>query len=303
MNPAKALAAWGPSAHARGESRAAAIESDALALWSRATGLQLEAAWVGAGVRDLLERLVPAFDAVVDEFWCPEDVYRVYAEILGARMRREYRTIPDVEWNSLGRSSRRAALLCPVPLSPLGRNLDANEAAGIAAWLAESNDRYLLVDAVYAYEFEALGRVLAPLVRTGRAVVLFSCTKSWLLPGALGLGATSTLLHARITPQAPRAPDLSLAPAWLDEHPDLPHRQQRAFAREWQRLAPRIIDAAPRWLPPETGYFSVVNVPFERLLERHDVLAVPASVFGSRSRDHSIVTCLHDLVAHERAAS
>jgi hypothetical protein len=77
-------------------------------------------------------------------------------------------------------------------------------------------------------------------------------------------------------------------------------RQAQAFAREWQRLAPLIRRAAPGWQPPETGYFSTVSLPVERLLE-HELLAVPASVFGGDG-GLSIVSCLHDLVQHEGEA-
>jgi hypothetical protein len=87
----------------------------------------------------------------------------------------------------------------------------------------------------------------------------------------------------------------------LRRAPDLPRRQQEAFEREWRRLAPFIRAADSRWSPPETGYFSVVQAPFETLLELHGTLAVPATVFGSRRGDFSVATCLHDLAGHEGA--
>lgn len=302
MNPAKALAEWGPPPLLEGAHHAPSSESEALAAWSAATGIRPEASWVGAGVRDLLERVLPALDALVDEFWCPEDVYPVYAEILGARARREYSTIPQVDWGCLARGSTRSALLCPVPLSPLGRFPNGDEVAGIVDWLARSEDRYLLLDAVYTYDFPASARVLTPLLETGRAIVLFSCAKSWLVPDALGVASMTSALQTRFATRSRHAApsDLSRIAGWLSERPDLPRFQQRAFTHEWRRLSPRIKAAAPAWEPPETGYFSVVEVPFDDLLDRHDILAVPASAFGSRSRDQSVLACLHDLVAHER---
>jgi aspartate/methionine/tyrosine aminotransferase len=302
MNPAKALAAWGPPPLPEGAHQATRSESDALAAWSATTGIRPEAAWVGAGVRDLLERVLPALDALVDEFWCPEDVYPVYAEILGARTRREYRTIPQVEWGRLAEASTRAALLCPIPLSPLGRFPTDDEVAGIAAWVARSEDRYLLLDGVYAYDFLAFARVLRPLLETARTIAFLSCTKSWLMPNTFGVALMTSTLQARLDTRSRHAAPsgLSRVAGWLSERPDLPRFQQQAFTREWRRLAPRIKAAAPTWEPPETGYFSVVDVPFETLLDRYEILAVPASVFGSSSRDHSMLACLHDLVAHER---
>ncbi|MBM4362934.1 MAG: aminotransferase class I/II-fold pyridoxal phosphate-dependent enzyme, partial [Deltaproteobacteria bacterium] len=209
----------------------------------------------------------------------------------------------DVDWARLADASRRAALVCPIPLSPLGRYPDASEMRSLAAWLAESSERYVLVDAVYAYDFRTLVRVAAPLTDTGRAIVLFSCAKAWLMPSALGVAWASASLHAELRSRVTirPSPKPSLASSWLAARPDLPGEQQRAFSREWRRLAPRIQAASPAWAPPETGYLSVVARPFEEILERYDVLAVPASVFGSSSRAHSVVSCLHDLVEHERA--
>lgn len=62
---------------------------------------------------------------------------------------------------------------------------------------------------------------------------------------------------------------LTRVAGWLSERLELPRFQQQAFTREWRRLAPRIKAAAPTWEPPETGYFSVIDVPFETLLDRH----------------------------------
>lgn len=301
MNPAKALAAWGPASVAESTHDSVAAEREALAAWSTATGIHPEACWVGSGVRDLFERAVPAFDALVDEYWLPEDVYPVYGEIVGARRQREYATIAGVDGRRLVEASRRAALLCPVPLSPLGRFPTPDEVAGLAAWLGQSTERYMLLDAVYAYDFPALARVIAPLVETGRAVVFFSCAKSWLLPNSMGVASMTSALLARLGVSGFAIPSgLSRVADWLARCSDLPQRQQRAFAREWRRLAPRIQAAAPNWQPPQSGYFSVVDVPFETLLREHDLLAVPATVFGSRRRDHSVLACLHDLIAHER---
>jgi hypothetical protein len=75
--------------------------------------------------------------------------------------------------------------------------------------------------------------------------------------------------------------------------------QQNAFGLEWQRLAPRIRVTSPDWQPPVSGYFSVLSVAFERLLNEHGILAVPATVFGSSRNDLSVITCLHALAAHE----
>lgn len=94
-------------------------------------------------------------------------------------------------------------------------------------------------------------------------------------------------------------PGLGRAVAILERRPELPRLQQAAFRREWARIAPALRAAAPAWQPPETGYFALVDRDPAALLAEHGVLVVPASVFGSARRDLCIVTCLHDLVAHD----
>src|ERR1700677_3753404 len=76
---------------------------------------------------------------------------------------------------------------------------------------------------------------------------------------------------------------------------------QGAFSREWQRLRPFMCALDADWAPPETGYFSVLHASFAQLLDEHEVLSVPASVFGSPHEDLSIVTCLYSLAEHTGA--
>jgi len=99
---------------------------------------------------------------------------------------------------------------------------------------------------------------------------------------------------------SPDTRDLGRLKTLLERCPNLSELQQEAFLIEWQRLAPRIRMVAPDWQPPLTGYFSIINVPFNRLLDAHDILSVPASVFGAPNDDFSILTCLHDLAAHAK---
>lgn len=292
MNPRKALAPWAPPA----SSSAVGIEA-ALDGWRRATGRPTDCIAVGAGVRDLLTRLMPSLTLGAEEVWLPEDVYPVYWSVTTGENRHAFRTLPEVDWRFLESSAARAIALLPLPLAPLGRLPSADEVDRIVSWLNEAGERLLVVDAVYAYQLETLSVILDRLIGTGRCIVLWSCAKGWLTPDALGIAELPPSL--RTLDAGACAPEpLARALGALETAPRLPLRQQQAFAAEWRRLAPSIQATTPQWQPPSTGYFSVVPVAFETLLSTHNLLGVPATVFGSKRHDCTVVTCLHDLMEH-----
>lgn len=278
----------------------------AVSSWANATGEKIpeDELVAGTGVRDILRALFLFLSQQIQELWLPEDVYPVYWEIArqASFVPQPFRTLPEPDWSFLTRTTRRAIALLPVPLSPLGRYLTEEEIQRLAGWLATDKRRILIVDAAYTYDFEQARSVLRPLVESGRCVVLWSCSKSWLQPDVLGIARCPSLWRQSISEGIARDSPRKLADIIhvLMAEAHLPSRLQRSFDREWRRLGPRIKSAAPHWQPPRTGYFSVIDVPFENLVQKHRILAVPATVFGSK-RDLSIITCLHDLVAHERA--
>lgn len=296
MNPERALAAWEGRLAARPPSGRAPTLERAISLWPERRSLV-----AGLGIRELLADLLSCERSRVDELWLPGDVYPVYAEIARAAgyEPRSFATLPEPDWTFLGRTAARTAVLLPIPLSPAGRRLLPAEVDGLLRWLKRTPDAFLIVDAAYTYEFAEGRPQIDALLDTAQAAVLWSCSKPWILSRSLGLAAVPERLGP---PMRDRTAPPAALPAIVDRlerHPDLPRLQQEAFRREWSRIEPRLRALAPEWRPPETGYFSVVALPFEDLLNRFDVLGVPASVFGSTA-NLTVVTCLHDLAEHER---
>ncbi|MEQ1893362.1 MAG: hypothetical protein ABL998_12515 [Planctomycetota bacterium] len=296
MNPARALERWRPSEPA--DDVAAASVEELLLAWNAATGIGLsrEQARLERGVRALLEELLPVLAADAAEVWLPEDVYPVYWNMpRGTAAACAFRTLPAPDWSFLARTHSAATLLLPAPLAPLGRWLTPREVELLHDWLAGSSRRRLVLDAAYCYDFGAFARKLAPLLAAPGVVWIASLRKPWLCADTLGIARVPRELahpHAALGDRM-RARAVTL----LRTARDLPLRQARAFEAEWQRLAPAIRAADPAWQPPESGYFGVVRADFRELFERHGLLCVPASVFGSSRPDLSVVSCLFALGA------
>ena len=305
MNPVRALSPLAFSVP-RTEPEATASIKEAVFAWSRATGIELDSkrTVVGCGVRILLSAAFSAVLSSGQELWLPEDVYPVYRE-LAENLNVTLRSFPTLPWPNLdflAETGQRAAIVLPVPLSPLGRLPNDSEINALRGWLHFSKDRLLILDAVYMFDFEASRPLIDSFLDQNgdQCIVLWSCSKSWLSPGMFGLavappGVAGTIRSNVLPPDRTSLGGMKLL---FETRPDLSRMLQDAFACEWQRLRPSICALDADWAPPTTGYFSVLHASFTQLLDEHGILSVPASVFGSQHKDLSIVTCLYSLAEH-----
>jgi aspartate/methionine/tyrosine aminotransferase len=284
---------------------APASQSETVSAWSKATGIVLEPerTVICGGVREMLAAAFSLLNGE-DELWLPKDVYPVYWNLAAhCANKRAFTTLPQPDWSPVEESKERSTLLLPVPLSPLGRFPSDAETNALSGWLSGSPHRRLIIDAVYTFDFSS-SRWFADrfLAKHGhQCMMLWSCSKSWLCPGTFGIGAVpptfAPALRSHVS--TPACKDFSRMKAIMEKLPNLWRLQQEAFTREWRHLLPIMRGAVGTWEPPETGYFSVVSKPFTTLLNKHRILSVPATVFGGDD-DLSIITCLHDLTAHEK---
>jgi hypothetical protein len=295
MNPEMALAHLRPSIQLERDGNI----DEVLALWTRATGrpLRADACVAGSGVRSILDAIFCILNRHRDVLWLPSDVYPAYWE-LSQRLRREpFSTLPQIDWSFLERTGQRDALLLPDPLSPEGRTLSAAELSRLRQWLSDAPERLLIVDS--AYEFAA---GVPELLDPGQSIRIWSMSKPWLSRGLLGVATVPAHLRDDVQRRlaAPAGAALGFAGALLASAPNLPGQLASRFAEEWARLAPEIRESWPDWEPPVTGYFSTLPVAFDRLLNDHNMLAVPGAVFGSERADLSIITCLHSIEMRDR---
>ena len=231
--------------------------------------------------------------------WLPDDVYPEYWKIAAECQlsSHPWNTLPTPQFTSLDTCPRRAALLLPYPLTPLGRYLFHTERDQLNNWLRRSAERCLILDTVYLFD-SRLDATIREFFRHRQTFVLHSLAKAWLLPDSLGVIA-SPIGHAVSILSAGcelRSESLGLACRALRERRDLPGKLGTIFNNAWSNSAERLRKASPAWEPPATGYFSVIDVPFEELLDKHGILGVPASVFGSRRDDLTVLSCLFNAV-------
>jgi histidinol-phosphate/aromatic aminotransferase/cobyric acid decarboxylase-like protein len=302
MNPEMALAHLRPAAS---ELPGASLPETA-ERWLRLVGLAIpiDRLILGSGIRPILDGLFAVLARSIETLWLPEDVYPVYWQLSAHCRRQGFATLPDLDWSMLDAGGPRDALLLTHPISPVGRYFSDGEVERLRAWLAAGSGRLLILDGAYSFETASM-RGLDQRLQSDQIISIWSMSKPWLSRGIFGAARVPAALRADVQARVavPTSSQVARAAALLESAPTLPAVVRERFRAAWARLMPGIRAACPAWQPPESGYFSVVSAPFEDLLAQHELLAVPASVFGSRRADLSVVSCLFDIELHDASAA
>jgi aspartate/methionine/tyrosine aminotransferase len=222
--------------------------------------------------------------------WLPGDVYPVYLTLAGdAGLRtRLYPTLPEPSFPAGEPGDGIDHLLVANPLKPLGRYLTQAEVAAFTKWLDTSPSRRILVDCVYDLgdRFHDSTRQLQA---SGRAILLHSVTKGWLWPRTFGVALVPDgEFEASFRAEPPSRDQLCLARWLLSIDATRPGRVAKALQSRARILADRMPGAVRRRLVGDLGgsfpgcYFFPVEMGAEELLEGHEILAIPASAFGSK---------------------
>lgn len=174
--------------------------------------------------------------------------------------------------------------------------LDKEETRSLKEWLADSDDRRVILDEVYNYACK-FDPYTHELLETEKTIVVHSLSKAWLERGVFGvvIAPQENVDDYREILRSPPQEQCNFAFVALKNQPNMPYEQQRDFSREWNRLSPVIRAFAPNFQAPKTGYFSTIPVQYKKVLEEFNALVIPATVFGSEKVDVSIVSCLHDI--------
>jgi len=229
--------------------------------------------------------------------WLPSDNYPVYAAIARAAglAPREYPTLPEPLWPFNPPSSNHEVLLLTNPLKPRGRWIDQADVDCLTAWLSASARRRVLIDAVYTFE-TSFHATTVDLFRTEQVILLHSLTKGWLQPRLFGIALVPEQDTGVLAPSFKQhaVPQHSLARAreMLGSHAALPALIAQELRNARERLHAMLPSGVATIEPLNaTGYFTPVRCGLE-LLESRRLLGIPASAFGSRQEDITVLSSL-----------
>lgn len=266
-------------------------------------------ALVCRGVRHALSLIFRELARSGATLWIPGDVYPVYRELAQAAgiEPQLFTTLPEPQIPAVRPAGGAEYLLITNPWKPLGRYLTGEECDALVNWLAASPQRHLLVDCVYDLS-APFHSTTQKLEQTGRAILLHSVTKGWLWPKTFGVALTSAA-HAQFAPvfrnDSPAPEQLRLAQQCLSTDANCPDRVVAALQDRAQIFLAALPDSVSALLLPDPPvrtsgcYFFPVGIRAEELLRRHQLLAIPASAFGS-DWDGSILTSLGAVFAPAR---
>ena len=257
-----------------------------------------------SGVREILNGIFKLIAKQGKDLWLPDDVYPIYwklAKEAGIKTN-AFSTIPKLDLTFLNNTSKKSVVLLPNPITPLGRHLNDYEVEELKTWVTSSKERRLIIDAVYTFENQFDNRTLE-LWKTEQAFIAHSLSKSWLSSGVLGVA----LIPSDITPSLRNVLEpltegsVDKATQIMTSLPELPNTLKKVFIDEWKRLTPHIQQISPGFKPPETGYFSTIKRATEAILEKDSTLTIPASIFGSKDTELSIISCLYEIKQNNNA--
>lgn len=263
-------------------------------------------AYVCRGVRHALQRILKEAACGNVVLFAPKDVYPVYLEIAmsaGVEVR-TFSTLPQPVFPAKKPGSSSEFLLICNPWKPLGRFLTEDESEKLLEWIAVTNARFILIDAVY--DFGApFHQTTMKLAETGRAIVLHSVTKGWLWPQTFGVAwAGGECLHFDFgfRRDPPSQDQLALANQLLAVEANLPARVAATVDARKEKLLAALPGAVAKHcaaaaVQASPGcYLFPVEIDANELLKQHAILGIPASVFGAESNG-TILTSLAPVFA------
>ncbi len=231
------------------------------------------------GVRSLLKELFKYFTKLGYQLNIPEDVYPEYFNLIPmnaivfhyASCRREKFTFSENEF---------CISLIANPLIPEGRYLTKAELLVLDNWLLDNNNRWIIFDTVYDYCLHSLDFKF----KSNNIIFVNSLSKVNLAPGVSGWALSKTKLPGFEQIPMPEV-DQKLNGAIQNE-----------YTQAWKTIDNKFnLGKKYNWQRPSVGYLSLLNKNFRSLLSECDIAAVPASIFGVKGDDISVISCLSEV--------
>jgi len=232
------------------------------------------------GIRDTLKQIEKQISGGVI---IPKDIYPRYKDIFDSKVVREYETVEGINYEELLSNKSKVILLT----IPSATDKDGMTSSKIDFVKELSKTNVVILDMVYDNDFKNTVKDLKELIENPNVILLYSLSKTYLLPEELGLVITS---GRRFEYKYDRGEDTDRVISVLKQYGDLGKIQEMEYEKGWLNLK------IQTGLEVESGkgYFRVINKSHEELLGM-GIFSVPISVFGSDRRDYCIVTCLYYL--------
>ena len=230
----------------------------------------------------------------------PRDVYPVYWEIAAeaGALPLSIDTFPELDLAATLHGCAVAGVslvLLPCPLKLQGRRWTAGDAATAAAWLHEDPRRRLILDGVYSLGGR-LDDATQALIENDQVFYLDSLSKGWLHENVFGAAVVperDISVYANAFRQLEiQQEHLHVANELLTRFSGFPEQLAHAIAVRRVTLHGQLRAAGIPFRSVSHGYLTVIEDSAERVLEKHDVLAIPVSVFGSPVLERCIASAL-----------
>lgn len=255
--------------------------------------------FISSGVRDSLARIFDYYASQGARAWLPSDTYPVFHALASAAKLpvREYPTLPSPSWPTDLGGDGLEIMLITNPMKPLGRWLSLEDVAALRLWVEANPRRRLLIDTVYTFS-TTFHKATLELVRGGQTILLHSLTKGWLRPRLFGVAVVPSSDLAALAPLFRQAPppqsSLTEARLLMADHRATPGLVRKAIDIANRKLRLKYPQVLPAGSDSEAiGYFHLVHKSWAALRAEDRLLGIPATVFGSKREDITILSSLN----------
>ena len=229
-----------------------------------------------SGVRELLKELFIYFTKMNYQLLLPEDIYPIYfglgpdnADII------KYTTYQQQKYALPDKS--KSVLLVTNPVIPEGKYISTTQLENINTWLNDDENRWLIMDCVYDYK----GSSLTYDFDSCNVIYLNSLSKVALTPSLYGWAVSNIELPGF---KETKKKIMKVTHASF---------LQKLYESAWHSLLPKLTDIDTLWKVPEVGYLTTINIDYQSLM-KHGIAGLPASVFGIKQKNVSVISCLSE---------
>jgi histidinol-phosphate/aromatic aminotransferase/cobyric acid decarboxylase-like protein len=249
---------------------------------------------ISQGVRHSLRLLFRVYASKRRRALIPQDVYPVYGSIATEEGLDHdlFATVPEIR---IGVSCADI-LLVPNPVVPRGDHLRQVEIDDITSWVSQHPDRRVVIDGVYEMQTNLDSGTLR-LLDTGQAIFLTSLSKLWLSPQVIGVAVVppddAEDLFVSFSEATASPGNLRMASALLTDGGTLALSVSTALANAKAALNALLASEGIEVpaVHSQAGYYTLLDHPWQQLLDKHNILTIPFEVFGGNPA-RSVATSL-----------